>query len=211
VARDLLIDTLGEAVLLIDDQGRVADANLAMMRLLGTTVQQTIGRLASDVTASWRDLAAALAQGRPTGDLALHDRACKSTRWFDLRLVDLGSAPGGNHQRVALQGVGTLAVLREVTARRELEDQRDHLIAELQEALAQVRTLSGLLPICANCKKIRDDQGYWHGVEAYLWQHAGAEFSHGVCPDCMKKLYPELMEDAESDPAPTGAAAPDIP
>ena len=65
-------------------------------------------------------------------------------------------------------------------------------IAELQNALADVNQLSGLLPICAYCKKIRDDQGYWNQIEAYLQKHTEAEFSHGICPDCEKKYYSEL-------------------
>ena len=68
------------------------------------------------------------------------------------------------------------------------------LNAELEAALAQVKTLSGLLPICAACKKIRDNQGYWHQVEVYIRNHSQAEFSHGICPDCARKLYPGLLE-----------------
>ena len=62
---------------------------------------------------------------------------------------------------------------------------------ELRGALASVKRLSGMLPICANCKKIRDDKGYWQAVEAYLMEHTDAMFSHGCCPECRKKLYPE--------------------
>jgi AmiR/NasT family two-component response regulator len=65
---------------------------------------------------------------------------------------------------------------------------------ELQEALAQVKILSGLLPICSNCKKIRDDQGYWQQVEIYISEHSEAEFSHGLCPDCIQTLYPDSYE-----------------
>ncbi len=67
--------------------------------------------------------------------------------------------------------------------------------AELEEALAKVKLLSGLLPICASCKKIRDDDGYWQQVEVYIKEHSEAEFSHGICPDCMQRLYPEFYED----------------
>jgi DNA-binding response OmpR family regulator len=63
---------------------------------------------------------------------------------------------------------------------------------QLQQALDQVKKLSGLLPICANCKKIRDDQGYWQDVAVYIRDHSEAEFSHGICPDCMKRLYPDF-------------------
>ena len=78
------------------------------------------------------------------------------------------------------------------------EMERERLINELQEALATVKKLSGMLPICASCKKIRDDKGYWTQIEAYIRDHSEAEFSHGICPECMKKLYPEFcMEDDE--------------
>ncbi len=60
-----------------------------------------------------------------------------------------------------------------------------------QDALAKVRTLGGLLPICAHCKKIRDDTGYWNRIETYIADHSEAEFSHSVCPDCARELYPE--------------------
>jgi AmiR/NasT family two-component response regulator len=73
------------------------------------------------------------------------------------------------------------------------------LNAELQAALDQVRTLSGLLPICAACKKIRDDQGYWHQVESYIQEHSDAKFSHGICPDCARKLYPEYFDAFEDE------------
>ncbi len=66
-------------------------------------------------------------------------------------------------------------------------------VGDLQRALDEVKTLGGLLPICANCKKIRDDGGYWHQLEAYISTHSHAEFSHGTCPECAKKLYPELF------------------
>ena len=61
----------------------------------------------------------------------------------------------------------------------------------LQKTLDEIKTLQGILPICANCKKIRDDEGYWKQVEIYIEEHSNAEFTHGICPECMKKLYPE--------------------
>ena len=85
----------------------------------------------------------------------------------------------------------TIGIDREVTARIEAEAEREKLIFELKAALADVKTLSGLLPICAACKKIRDDKGYWTAIEAFIQQRTPAMFSHGICPDCGKKLYPE--------------------
>jgi hypothetical protein len=68
------------------------------------------------------------------------------------------------------------------------------VIKELQEALANIKQLKGLLPICSSCKKIRDDQGYWQQVEEYLLDHSDAEFSHSICPDCIKTLYPDIAD-----------------
>ncbi|MBU2547691.1 MAG: response regulator [Proteobacteria bacterium] len=86
---------------------------------------------------------------------------------------------------------------RDVTVRKRAETEREDLIVQLQEALARVKTLSGLLPICSNCKKIRDDQGYWLQLESYIHDHSEARFSHGICPECSRKLYPFLFEDQD--------------
>jgi DNA-binding response OmpR family regulator len=77
-------------------------------------------------------------------------------------------------------------------ALREAAKEREKLIRELQFALDNIKTLQGLIPICANCKKIRDDKGYWSQVEEYIAGHTDAKFSHGVCPECAKKLYGDL-------------------
>jgi PAS domain S-box-containing protein len=87
-----------------------------------------------------------------------------------------------------------VAVKEDITARKQTEAERDKLIHDLQEALANVKSLSGLLPICASCKKIRDDKGYWSQVESYIQKHSEATFTHGICPDCIKKWYPDLAE-----------------
>jgi DNA-binding response OmpR family regulator len=78
-------------------------------------------------------------------------------------------------------------------------DQRNRVIHELEEALTKLKTLSGLLPICASCKKIRDDEGYWSQIESYIRIHSNAEFSHGLCPNCAKRLYAEYKKDDWQD------------
>jgi FixJ family two-component response regulator len=77
---------------------------------------------------------------------------------------------------------------------RKQQEEKDQLIRQLQDALDQVKTLKGIVPICACCKKIRDDRGYWQQVETYIQKHSDAEFSHGVCPDCLRQHYPEQAE-----------------
>jgi hypothetical protein len=78
--------------------------------------------------------------------------------------------------------------------RKQAEAERENLIVELQEAVAKINKLNGLLPICAHCKKIRDDKGYWNQLEAYIREHSEAEFSHSICPDCAQKHYPEFFK-----------------
>lgn len=73
-------------------------------------------------------------------------------------------------------------------------DAEKELAASLKEALAQVKQLSGIIPICSNCKNIRSDDGYWQQVEQYIREHSTVMFSHGICPDCVKKLYPEMAD-----------------
>jgi PAS domain S-box-containing protein len=92
----------------------------------------------------------------------------------------------------------------DITSRKRAEREKARLVAELRQALAEVKKLSGFLPICASCKKIRDDQGYWRQVEEYIRDHSEAEFSHSICPECAKRLYPDFSmkrspTDKESD------------
>lgn len=81
------------------------------------------------------------------------------------------------------------SVVSDVTERKQVEAERERLIHDLQAALTQIKTLSGLLPICSHCKKVRDDEGYWQQIEEYIGHHSDAEFSHSICPECMEKYY----------------------
>jgi PAS domain S-box-containing protein len=91
------------------------------------------------------------------------------------------------------QIIGLIGIGRDITKRKIVEEERERLIKELQNAVADIKVLSGLVPICSSCKKIRDDKGYWNQLEGYIQAHSQAKFSHGVCPDCMKKLYPNFV------------------
>ena len=86
------------------------------------------------------------------------------------------------------------AAMQDVTEQTLAREEQEKLILQLQDALSKVKTLKGLLPICASCRKIRNDEGYWTSVEAYILQHSDAEFTHGLCPDCARKLYPDFYE-----------------
>jgi signal transduction histidine kinase len=87
--------------------------------------------------------------------------------------------------------LGIVETIHDVTKRKMLEDEREGLIAELQEALATIKTLRGLIPMCAWCRKVRDDNGYWKKVEAYVEEHSSAHFTHGICPECEENFKNE--------------------
>jgi PAS domain S-box-containing protein len=92
-------------------------------------------------------------------------------------------------------GPAVLRFFRDITEEQRNEAERENLIHDLQKALEEVQVLSGLLPICSYCRKVRDDHGYWNRIEAYLEARTGAAFSHGVCPECMKANFPEIPQD----------------
>jgi len=84
---------------------------------------------------------------------------------------------------------------RDITDKKQAEELKEKLFMELQKAMDEIKKLSGFIPICASCKKIRDDEGYWKAVEVYIGERTGAQFSHGICPECARKLYPEYYHD----------------
>ena len=88
--------------------------------------------------------------------------------------------------------IGITGFTVDITERKLAEEEWEKLILELQKALSEVKLLSGLLPICSSCKKIRNDKGYWEQIECYIGDHSEAEFSHSICPDCAERLYPGI-------------------
>jgi hypothetical protein len=113
-----------------------------------------------------------------------HHNEDGTTRTFSISSSIMRNPPA---ERLAI-----VCVVRDVTERKKAETEREQLISQLQEALANVRQLNGMLPICAACKKIRDDQGYWQQIESYIRIHSEVEFTHGLCPDCAEKAFAEI-------------------
>ena len=108
------------------------------------------------------------------------------------------SRPYSEEDISLLKRLGALFML--ALQRKWSDIEREKLIGELRKALAEVKRLSGLLPICASCKKVRNDQGYWEQIETYVREHSEADFSHGICPECFQKLYPGLGPDQKECP-----------
>lgn len=129
-------------------------------------------------------------------EMAARSRGEKINEKTDFRIVvaDGGSRwLSGSAMPITLNGLPALmAVMMDIDPRKKLEDEREGLISKLQQSIAENRMLTGLLPICASCKMIRDDKGCWNKLEAYLHTKGNIEFTHGICPECAKKLYPDI-------------------
>ena len=100
-------------------------------------------------------------------------------------------------QRVKKQAATNQTLQNEIKVRTTAEAKLDKSIQNLQQALDEVKKLRGILPICASCKKIRDDKGSWNQIESYIREHSEAEFSHSICPECAQKLYPEIYNNED--------------
>jgi len=99
-------------------------------------------------------------------------------------------------------GQSIYSVARDITARKQAEEEREQLVRELQAALAEVKTLRSILPVCSYCSKVRDDENYWHSVESYIALHTNTRFSHGICPTCLKtELEPQIARLEGEQPA----------
>lgn len=177
-ARELVIETMPDAIVVMDTTGRIVDTNPAALRLLSRGGESLIGRQASTLLPdAHKHLLMRPDAEKPPAIIALPDSG---------QLIELRVCPIWEGSVLS----GWLALLQDVT-------ERETLIAQLQEALGEVHTLSGLIPICSSCKRVRDDDGYWRQVESYLSEHSEAEFTHGICPECAARLYPEYQGPGE--------------
>ena len=105
----------------------------------------------------------------------------------EIKDVEVFSGPITLHGKKVLY-----SIIHDISDRRKYEQEREGLIARLEQALAEIKTLRGILPICATCKKIRDDQGYWNQIEMYICNHSEVEFTHGICPECEGEYYSKI-------------------
>lgn len=183
-------DAVSDLIMILDNEHRIVRANKATLDKLGTTAQNLIGRFCFQTVHGLDAPPPTCPHSRLLADGKVHRVEFAEERLggvFEVSVSPCRDAQG--------RLWGSVHVAHDITERKRAEEEREKLIVQLQQALAQVKQLSGFLPICASCKKIRDDQGYWRQVEEYIREHSEAEFSHSICPDCAKRLYPELYED----------------
>ena len=183
-----LYDFAPVGYLTLDRSGSILAANLTVARLLGVERAGLLNR----GLASW------LAQAHKAAffDFLEKTFASATREGCEVELPRAGSAS----LFVRIEGVASgdglecRAAVMDVTERHRAEIERDRTFQELRSALAQIKQLSGMLPICASCKQIRDDHGYWIAVEVYITSHSEATFSHGLCPQCVAKMREKMNE-----------------
>jgi len=194
----LLAENATDLIWSMDPQGHLTYVSPSVLRLRGWTPEEFMALDPEYRAVSGAGIAAmkeriAAAPLLPSGSQPFdHELIEARVRCKDGREIDVEAqwrlVWGDDGRLLGFQGV-----TRDITERKRLEAEREALITELKGALAEVRQLSGMLPICSQCKKIRDDQGYWSQIETYLSEHTEATFTHGVCPDCARDLRREFQ------------------
>ncbi len=174
------------------DRFILIDGNRAAERMCGRKIEELRGKEFSEI---WKN-------GRKNRLLEAYMTVLNTGKTIEAD--DLYYTNGNLHRAIrihlfSMPGKRVGIAFEDVTEQRIMEERQENLIRQLREALSNIKTLSGLLPICARCKKIRDDSGYWKQVEKYIEEHSNAMFSHSLCPDCEKELYPDIeIDDEES-------------
>jgi PAS domain S-box-containing protein len=188
-----MLETTNALIVVLDTDGRILRINRAIERLTAFTIIEAIAKLfwefflVADEWTIFKDrFADASSSGSPF-EVQCRLRAKGGLEYHVLWSCSAIRNDDGNAEFIIVTGIN-------ITALKQAEREKEKLILDLQTALANVKTLSGLLPICAGCHKIRDDRGYWQQVEKYIQSHSNVDFTHSICPDCSKRLYPEFTK-----------------
>jgi PAS domain S-box-containing protein len=182
-----IFEGTNDAILVLQNNLQIESANPAACQLCGINHAQLTQRKLTDLFSSdqIRTFVGLSETEREKSafecELTMTSEDKKNTHL----LAKMNVYHSGNLQRIVL-------VLRDITERKKADREREELVDKLTDALAEVRVLGGLLPICSSCKKIRDDKGYWKQLEEYFHSHSDVRFSHGMCPDCFKEFYPNF-------------------
>lgn len=190
-----MFKSIGDAVIAADTEGIVRLINPAAQILTGWKEEEALGRNLKDIfkvvyekTGDRVEIPVekVIREGRMLG-LTDHVLITKRGNYIP---VQYSAAPISNGTNIS----GIITVFYDNTEHKRTEQEREEIIKNLQEALTKVKMLNGLLPICASCKKIRDENGRWKLIESYFREYFGVEFSHSICPECARRLYPDFYK-----------------
>jgi PAS domain S-box-containing protein len=181
----LLLKAIPDPVIVYDTQQKITYINEAFELIYGWTSKDLLGGTIDFVPTD--EVAKTKEAWRRTlnGEKVFFEtkRKTKTGRILDIQMKT-AIVNDQNDKHTA-----SIVIHRDVTILKQTENEREHLIGVLEKALSEVKTLSGLLPICASCKKVRDDKGYWNQIELYIQRNSDAKFSHGMCPECSDDFY----------------------
>jgi PAS domain-containing protein len=178
IARSLLVETMSDGILVLNERNEILDLNPAMKILLGGLEKAYLGRRVGEVFQMWPEILPHLESNELCRMESVRNFGDENL-YFDVGITSF--------LQPTLSRAVRIFVFRDITRKKRLELEKEKLQEKLLAASTQVKTLEGLLPICAGCKKIRDDTGNWNDIETYMEGHAKIEFTHGLCPDCLKK------------------------
>lgn len=184
-----LFQNANDAIFIVGADLRYVDINKKAVEMLGYSKEELLGMRITDLLPP-EQLPRSEAEFEKIRNRGSYEQFTGRVRTRDGRWLDVEV----NSSAIVENGkvIGSRDILRDITGRKQAEAERERLIKELQQAMAHVKVLSGMLPICASCKKIRDDKGYWTQIEAYIHEHSQAQFTHGLCPDCFTKAMEEV-------------------
>jgi len=189
-----LFEGANDAIFLVKGE-RIIDCNKKTLEMFGCTMEQIVGETPYGFSPLFQS------KGINSKEKALeriHTAFNGEPQFFEWRYCRYNRSIFDTEvslNRITFNDETLLQVIvRDITERKQNEVKLQQLVLKLQEALAKVKTLSGFLPICASCKKIRDDEGYWEQIEKYISEHSEAVFSHGICPECAEKVYAQLRK-----------------
>ena len=185
------VENANDAIIILQNE-KTTYRNPAYIKLIGFSVDDTIGQSFLDLVAPEdRELVRGYYYKRLQGE--------KVPDQYEVSLLTReGNRVAMEVKPCVIQYQGqpaTMVVMRDISRRKQVEEERENLITELREALAEVKTLRGFLPICSHCSRIRDEDGGWQILEKYIQERSEAKFSHSLCPECIQEFYPDLDDE----------------
>jgi PAS domain S-box-containing protein len=202
--RRLLVDQSLDGIVLLSKNGNVVESNVEFARMLGYSMEEMSSLNVSDWEADFsrEQLQMMLDNDETDGAHFVTRHRRKDGSFYEVEISSNATIQGGVKF--------SFCVCRDISQQKQAEREREALIADLQSALAELKVLRGIIPVCSFCKKVRDDKGYWEQVEVYITKNSEADVSHGICPECLRKHFPGIGSRPVSTRHPDRVPRPEI-